>query len=192
MSDKVIDIVKGKGRRIRMHLKKELMKVEPGLARGIPTKFLLLPALEVEWMKTWKKAGIKGGYLLQKKNLLALTVLHPPIHHIVRQIGLNELKTQGINEGMGAVARRVISEWERQGKPRPEPMQIGETLMIMENPKGPLILRTISGEKARRYLVTKVAKTKEIRWGELTIPATKPRTKKRGNTLQEIYSFRTR
>jgi len=115
------------------------------------------------------------GYLLEKRNLLALTILHPPIHNIVRQEGFDSLKKQGLTKGIGAVARRIIYEWKKQGKPRPGPMQIGETLMIMENHTGPLILRTIMEEKKKRYLITKVARTQEIRWGELTIPATNPK-----------------
>jgi len=184
MSDKVIETVEGKSRRIRMHVKKELMKLEPGLMRGISAKFLLLPALEVEWMKAWERHfGTKGGYLLQKKNLLTLTILHPPIHRIVRQMGLDDLKKQGEIEGIGAVARRIIKEWKRQGEPREGPIQVGETLIVMENHCAPLILRTVSGKKTRRYLVTKVARTQEIRWGELIIPAMKPRAKKGGNKL---------
>jgi len=193
MDSKVIETVEGKSRRTRAHIKRELLKLGLRFIKGVPSKFLLLPALEKKWMQVWERlTALEKGYLLEKKYLFALTILHPPIHNIVRQLGPDNLKKQGLTKGMGAVARKVISEWERQGKPRPEPMQIGETLMIMENPKGPLILRTISGEKRKRYLITKVARTKEIRWGELTIPATKPRTKKGGNTLQEIYSFRTR
>jgi len=184
MNNKVIEMVEGKSRRTRTHIKGELMKLGLGFIRRVPAKFLLLPALEKEWMQVWERLTVmERGYLLEKRNLFALTILHPPIHNIVRQMGPDNLKKQGLTKGMGAVARRIISEWKRQGKPREGPMQIGETLMIMENPKGPLILRTISGEKTKRYLVTKVAKTKEIRWGDLTIPTIKPRAKKGGNKL---------
>jgi len=182
MSYRVIDTVEGKSRRTRTHLKRELMKLGLGFIRNVKAKFLLLPALEKKWTQVWERVTvIERGYLLEKKNLLALTILHPPIHHIVRQIGPDNLKKEGITKGMGAVARRIINEWKRQGRPREGPIQIGETLMIMENPKGPLILRTISEEKKKRYLITKVARTKEIRWGELTIPATRPRVEKGGN-----------
>jgi len=184
MSGKVIDTVERKSKRIRMHIKQELMKLEPELTRGIPAKFLLLPALEVEWMKTWERqTEKKGAYMLPKKNLLALTILHPPIHNIVRQMGPNNLKKQELTKGMGTVAKSIINEWKRQGKPREGPIQVGETLIIMEDHNGPLILRTIIEEKKKRYLVTKVARTREVRWGELTIPATKPSAKRGGNKL---------
>jgi len=184
MNGKVIDTVERKSKRIRTHIKQELMKLEPELTRGIPAKFLLLPALEVEWMKTWERqTKKKGAYMLPKKNLLALTILHPPIHNIVRQMGPNNLKKQELTKGMGTVAKSIINEWRRQGKPREELMQIGETLMIMKNPKAPLILRIIIEEKKRRYLITKVARTQGIRWEELTIPATKPSAKRGGNKL---------
>jgi len=176
MDSKVVEIVEGKSRRTRTHIKRELMKLGLGFMGQVPTKFLLLPTLETEWMKRWEQSTVmEGGYLLEKKWLFALTILHPPIHNIVRQLGPDNLKKQGLAKGMGAVARRIIYEWKMQGKPRPGPMQIGETLMIMENRLGPLILRTIIGEKKKRYLITKVARTQEIRWGELTIPATNPK-----------------
>jgi len=181
MNNKVIEMVEGKSKRTRRHIKKELGL---GVIKGVPGKFLLLPALEKEWMQVWERlTALKKGYLLEKKYLFALTILHPPIHNIVRQLGPDNLKKQGLTKGMGAVARKIISEWERQGKPRPGPMQIGGTLMIMENHMGPLILRTIIKEKKKQYLITKVAKTQEIRWGELTIPATNPKAKKKGMEL---------
>ena len=183
MSDKVIDTVEGKNKRIRMHIKRELVKLEPELGiKGIPAKYLLLPTLEVEWRKTWERQpGRRGAYMLPKKNLLALTILHPPIHNIVRRMGLDNLRELEVIKGMGAVAKKIISEWKRQGEPREGPIHVGETLIILENRGAPLTLRIISGEKTRKYLVTKVAKTKEIRWGNLTIPAIKPRIKKKGN-----------
>jgi len=176
MNSKVTEMAEGKSRRTRVHIKKELVKLGLGVIKRVPGKFLLLPTLEKEWMQVWERLIVpEKSYLLEKKYLFALTILHPPIHNIVRQLGPDNLKKQGLTEGMGAVARRIISEWERQGKPRPGPMQIGETLMIMENHIGPLILRTIIEEKKKRYLITKVARTREIRWGELTIPATNPK-----------------
>jgi len=177
MNDKVIDTVEGKSKEIRMHIKRELRKLEPELARGIPAKFLLLPTLEVEWIKAWERQNGKKG----AKNLLALTILHPPIYNIVRRMGLDNLKKLEAIKGMGAVAKGIISEWKRQGKPREGPIQIGETAIILENHGAPLTLRIISGEKTRKYLITKVAKTKEIRWGNLIIPAIQPGTKKEGN-----------
>jgi len=181
MNNKVIEMVEGKSKRTRRHIKKELGL---GVIKGVPGKFLLLPALEKEWMQVWERlTALKKGYLLEKKYLFALTILHPPIHNIVRQLGPDNLKKKGLTKGMGAVARKIISEWERQGKPRPGPMQIGETLMIMENHMGPLILRTIIKEKKKQYLITKVARTQEIRWGELTVPATNPKAKKEGMEL---------
>jgi len=193
MNNKVINTLEGKGRTTRGHLKGELMKLGLGFMRTVPAKFLLMPTMEVEWMKKWERLTVmERGNLLEKRNLLALTILHPPIHNIVRQEGFDSLKKQGLTKGMGAVARRIIYEWKKQGKPRPGPMQIGETLMIMENRMGPLIVRTIIEEKKKRYLITKVARTQEIRWGELTIPATKPRAKQGGNKLQENLFFRTR
>jgi len=184
MNNKVINTLEGKGRTARGQLKRELMKLGLGFMRQVPAKFLLLPTLETDWMKKWERLTVmEEGYLLEKRNLLALTMLHPPIHNIVRQEGFDSLKKQGLTKGMGAVARRIIYEWKKQGKPRPGPMQIGETLMIMENRMRPLIVRTIIEEKKRRYLITKVARTQEIRWGELTIPAMKPKANKRGNQL---------
>jgi len=184
MNSKVIEMVEGKSKRTRTHIKKELVKLGLGVIKGVPGKFLLLPTLEIEWMQVWERLTVlKKGYLLEKKYLFALTTLHPPIHNIVRQIGPDNLKREGLTKGMGAAARRIIYEWKKQGKPRPGPMQIGETLMIMGNPKAPLILRTIIEEEKKRYLITKVAKTQEIRWGELTIPAIKPKGKKAGNKL---------
>ena len=148
MNNKAINMLEGKVRTTRGHLKKELMKLGLGFIRQVPAKFLLLPTLETEWMKRWERLTvIKGGYLLEKRNLLALTMLHPPIHNIVRQEGLDNLKKQGLTKGLGAAAKRIIYEWKKQGKPRPGPMQIGETLMIMENRMGPLILRTIIEKK---------------------------------------------
>ena len=174
MNNQVINMLEGKGRTTRWHLKGELMKLGLKFVRQVPGKFLLLPTLETTWRQVWERLTVmEGGYLLKKRNLLALTILHPPMHNIVRQEGLDSLKKQGLTKGMGAVARRIIYEWKKQGEPRPGPMQIGQTLMIMKNPKAPLILRTIIEEKEKRYLITKVAKTHEIRWGELTIPAIK-------------------
>jgi len=176
MSSKMVEMVEGKSRRTRAHLKRELIKLGLGVVKRVPGKLLLLPTLEKEWMQVWERLTVpEKGYPLEKKYLFTLTILHPPIHNIVRQLGPDNLKKQGLTKGMGAVARRIISEWERQGKPRPGPMQIGETLMIMENHTGPLVLRTIIEEKEKRYLITKVARTQEIRWGELTIPATNPK-----------------
>jgi len=176
MSGRVVDMVEGKSRRTRTHMKRELWKIGVGVIKGVPGKLLLLPTMEKDWIRVWERLTVsKKGYLLEKKYLFALTILHPPIHNIVRQLGPDNLKKQGLAKGMGAVARKIISEWERQGKPRPGPMQIGETLMIMGNRLNPLILRTIIEEKKKRYLITKVAKTQEIRWGELTIPATNPK-----------------
>jgi len=176
MNNKVTNMVEGKRRMTCGHLKGELMKLGLGFMRKVPAKFLLLPTLETEWMKKWERSTVRErGYLLEKRNLLALTILHPPIHNIVRQEGFDSLKKEGLTKGMGAVARRIIYEWKKQGKPRPGPMQIGETLMIMENRMGPLILRTIIEEKKKRYLITKVARTQEIQWGELIIPATNPK-----------------
>ena len=184
MNSKVVEMVEGKSRRTRAHIKRELIKLGLGLIKGVPGKFLLLPALEKEWMRIWERLTVlEKGYLLEKKYLFALTTIHPPIHSIVRQIGPDNLKREGLTRGMGAVASKIIDEWKRQGKPREGPMQIGETLIILKNPKGPLILRTITEEKKRQYLITKVARTQEIRWGELTIPAIKPKAKKGGNRL---------
>jgi len=176
MSGRVVDMVEGKSRRTRTHIKRELMKLGLEFIGRMSGKFLLLPTLEKDWMQVWERLIVlKEGHLLEKKYLFALTILHPPIHNIVRQLGPENLKKLGLTKGMGAVASKIISEWERQGKPRPAPMQIGETLMIMENRTGPLILRTIIEEKKKRYLITKVARTQEIRWGELTIPVISPK-----------------
>ena len=176
MSSKVVEMVEGKSRRTRAHIKKELVKLGLGVIKREPGKFLLLPTLEKEWMQVWERLTVsKKGYLLERKYLFALTILHPPIHNIVRQLGPDNLKKEGLTKGMGAVARKIISEWERQGKPRPGPMQIGETLLILENHIRPLILRTIIEEKKKQYLITKVARTQEIRWGEVTILATNPK-----------------
>ena len=183
MNGKVIDTVERKNKRIRTHIKQELVKLEPELGiKGIPAKFLLLPTLEVEWRRTWERQTKKiRAYMLPKKNLLALTILHPPIHNIVREMRLDNLRKLEAIKGMGAVAKEIISEWRRQGEPREGPIHVGETLIVLENRGAPLTLRIISGEKTRKYLVTKVAKTKEIRWENLTIPAIKPRIKKKGN-----------
>jgi len=188
MNSKVTEMVEGKRRRTRAHIKRELVKLGLGVIKRVPGKFLILPSLEKEWMQVWGRlTALEKGYLLEKKYLLALTILHSPIHNIVRQLGTDNLKKQGLTKGMGAVARKIVSEWERQGKPRPGPMQIGETLLIMESHTGPWILRTIIGEKKKQYLITKVAKTKEIRWGNLIIPAIQPETKKKGNKIYKKY-----
>jgi len=176
MSGRVVDMEEGKHKRTRRHIRRELWKLGLEAIKKVPSKLLLLPTIEKDWMRVWERLTVsKMGYLLEKKYLFALTILHPPIHNIVRQLEPDNLKKQGLAKGMGAIARKIISEWERQGKPRPGPMQIGETLIIMRNRLDPLILRTIVEEKKRRYLITKVAKTQEIRWGDLTIPATNPK-----------------
>ena len=94
-----------------------------------------------------------------------------------------DLREQGMIKNSGAIAGRLVDEWKKQGKPKVGPIQIGETLLVLKDHNGRLTLRTIGGEEKDRYLVTKVARTQEIRWGEVIIPAIEPRAKKGGNKL---------
>jgi len=193
MNDKVIVSVDYNHKRIRTHIKRELIKQGLESIKGMSARLLLLPELEEGWIRTCQRFSFHWvGHVCDKERLLALTTLHQPINHIVHQMRPEGLREQGMTKDLGVIAKRLVDEWKKQGKPKEGPIQIGETLLVLKDHNGRLTLRTIDGEEKNRYLVTKVARTQEIRWGELTIPATKPRTQEGGNTLQEIYFFRSR
>jgi len=184
MNDEVIVSVDYKHQRIRTHIKRELIKQGLESIKGIPAKLLLLPELEEVWLRTCQRCSSRWkGIVRDIERLLTLTTLHQPINHIVQQMRFEDLREQGMTEDLGVMAKRLVDEWKKQEKPKGGPIQIGETLLVLKDHSGRLILRTIKGEGKNRYLVTKVARTQEIRWGELTIPAIKPRTKKGGNKL---------
>jgi len=152
--------------RVRRHLKREIVRLGIKLPRQIPAKYLLLPELEGEWLKHLPRWHITTGKHLTKGELiLALTILHPPIHQMLLQMGLSELLQEG--KGIRDLAVKVVNEWKEQGRPKPGPVKIGKTLIVIETRLAPFCLRTERCQDEVQYLVTKIRKTQEIRWGSL-------------------------
>ena len=132
MGDAMIISVERNYRKIRMHIKRELMKHGLGLLSRVPAKLLLLPETEGRWMSVCQRYMVhRRNYTIGKEMLLALTTLHQPIHHIVQQMKPEDLKELGTIGNLGAVARRIINEWKKQGKPKGGPAQVGETFIVL-------------------------------------------------------------
>ena len=162
MGDQVTVSVEYDHRKIRSRLRAELIKQGQKFMHKIPAKLLLLPERERWWRYACQQySPHKGEHLLDKKIMLAVTTLHPPIYRIVQQIELDELIKQGMRRGLGAVAWKVIHEWELQGRPKAEPVKVGRAQIMMEGGAGPICLKTERRKGKLLYMVTKEKEKKE-------------------------------
>jgi len=156
MGDQVTVSVEYDYRKIRSRLRAELIKQGQKFMHKIPAKLLLLPERERWWRYACQQySPHKGEHLLDKKIMLAVTTLHPPIYRIVQQTEPDELTRQGMRRGLGAVAWKVIHEWELQGRPKAEPVRVGRAQIMMEGGAGPICLKTERRKGKLLYMVTK-------------------------------------
>jgi len=169
MGDEVTVSVEYDYRKIRSRLRVELIKQGQKVMQRIPARLLLIPERERRWRNICQQySPHKGEQLLDKKVMLAVTTLHPPIHRIVQQIEPDELKRQGMRRGLGAVAWKIIHEWECQNRPKPDSVKIGKTLVIMDDRPGLMCLKTERRKGESLYVLTKIKKTKEKHQRNLT------------------------
>ena len=85
MNDKVIVSVEYNHKRIRTHIKRELIKHGLESIKGMSARLLLLPEVEEGWIRTCQRlSSHRVGCVRDKEKLLALTTLHQPINHIVQ------------------------------------------------------------------------------------------------------------
>jgi len=169
MGDEVIVGVEYSRKKIRGRLRMELMKQGLGLLRIIPARLLLIPDMEKEWKQACQRySARRRDSLLEKRVMLALTILHPPVYHIVQRIGPEDLKRQGIKRGIGAVAARIIHEWELQSRPKAGPVRVGKALIMVEDRSGPMCLRTERRKGESLYMVTRIKREQEKCQGGLT------------------------
>jgi len=161
MGDEVTVSVEYDYRRIMSRLRAELIKQGQKFMHNIPARLLLLPEKEKRWRNACRQySPHKGEHLLDKKIMLAVTSLHPPIYRIVQQIEPDELIRQGMRWGLGAVAWKIIHEWECQNRPKPDSVKIGKTLVIMNDRPGLMCLKTERRKGESLYVLTKIKKTK--------------------------------
>jgi len=169
MDNEIIAKVEYGRKKIWGRIKVELIKQGLGLLRLIPARLLLVPSMEKVW--TWAcqhYSARKRDYLLEKHVMLALTIAHPPVYHIVQRIEPDELKRQGMKRGLGAVADRIIHEWELQGRPKAGPVGVGRAQIMVEGGSGPICLKTERKKGKLLYVVTRKKKGKEKYQGDLT------------------------
>jgi len=169
MGDEVTVSVEYDYGKIRSRLRAELIKQGQKFIYNIPARLLLIPGRERRWRYVCQRySPHKGEHLLEKKIMMAITTLHPPIHRIVQQIESDELERQGMRWGLGAVAWKIIHEWECQGRPKPDSVKIGKTLVIMNDQPGLMCLKTERRKGESLYVLTKIKKTKEKHQKDLT------------------------
>ena len=169
MDDEVIVGVEYSRKKIWGRLRVELIKQGLGLLSIIPARLLLVPDNEKVWKRACQRySARRRDCLLEKNVMLALTILHPPVYHIVQHTEPNELKKQGMKRGLGAVADRIIHEWELQGRPKAGPVGAGRVLIMAEGRSGPMCLRTERRKGESLYMVTRTKRKQEKYQGDLT------------------------
>ena len=168
MDDEVTVGVEYTRKKIWVRLRAELIKQGLGLLQRIPARLLLVPDNEEMWKRACQHyAARRRDDLLEKDVMLALTILHPPVYHIVQHIEPDELKKQGMKRGLGAVANRIIHEWELQGGPKAGPVGAGRVLIMMEGRSGSMCLRTERRKGELLYMVTRTKRKQEKYQGDV-------------------------
>ena len=114
-------------------------------------RLLLLPGREYNWLHCIEGICRRKSYKILP-DLRIITQLHPPINDLmITHLGLQQRPNLKFEEYVQLV-RLVYKQWVDQGRPRPEPQRVGNTLISIKSWKGGLALEFLGKQGPIHYV----------------------------------------
>jgi len=142
--------------KVRAHLRREIKEMGTQWPQRVSYTFLLLPGLEINWLRHITEAGEEKWQSLDADEIIELlTIPHSVIHKLAITLLTIHSVVWGKHSTVIELATELVREWQKQGCPGAKPVAVGRTLVLPESAEGGWCLTTCCKNNDSWYMVAR-------------------------------------